>query len=146
MESSNKVKVRTVKQKRFIKEYIKSGGNGTKAAMVAYPGTTYSSAASIATRNLEKLDIATIFDNAGLTDEAIATTLNEARSATRDNGKPDWLPRLKASEMALKVRGHFKERIEHMGSVGVYPILGGLTKKEDKGAIEGVVVSDNVDK
>lgn len=146
MDTLKKLKPRTLKQKRFIKEYIKSGGNATRAAMIAYPNTTYNSAAVIANENLNKLDIIAIFDNAGLTDEAIATTLNEARSATRDNGKPDWLPRLKASEMALKVRGHFKEKIEHMGSVGVYPILGGLTKKEDKGAIEGVVVSDNIDK
>ena len=141
MGAINKHKPRTIKQKRFVKEYIKSGGNATQAAMVAYPNAGYQTAAAIASNNLKSLDIVAIFDKAGLTDEAIAKTLYKASRAKKDNGHPDWLPRLKASEMALKVRGHFKERIEHMGAVGVYPILGGLSKdKEEPKSIEGQIV------
>jgi hypothetical protein len=139
----NKVKPRTVKQRRFIKEYVKTG-NATTAALIAYPNATFTSAQQIASVNLKKLDITAIFDQAGLTDQRIAKTLYRAFFAKRPDGKPDWLPRLKASEMALKVRGHFKERIEHMGSVGVYPILGGVSKSKDM--IEGQMVNDDSSK
>ena len=134
---------RTIKQRKWAKALIETG-SPTEAARIAYPGTTEITIRTIASENSKKLDITAVFDKAGLTDYWIADTLYGAMSATRDNGKPDWLPRLKASEMALKVRGHFKERIEHMGAIGVYPILGGLSKGKD--VIEGVEVVDKVDK
>ena len=132
---------RTIKQRKWVKEYIKTG-NATEAARVAYNGITNRTAQQVGFENASKLDITAIFDRAGLTDARIANTLYRAMRAKRSDGKPDWLPRLKASEMALKVRGHFKERIEHMGAVGVYPILGGLSAKTTTdGAENGVVVS-----
>lgn len=127
---------RTIKQRKWVKELVKTG-SPTEAARIAYPGITENTVRTIASENTKKLDITAIFVKAGLTDYYIARTLKRAMYAKKDNGKPDWLPRLKASEMALKVKGHFKERIEHIGAVGVYPILGGLTKKEDTPMIQG---------
>lgn len=127
---------RTIKQRKWVKEYIKTG-NAVEAVRRAYPGIADSTVSKVASTNAKILDITEVFQNAGLTDYYIARTLKRAMYAKKDNGKPDWLPRLKASEMALKVKGHFKERIEHMGAVGVYPILGGLTNKDNTAIIEG---------
>ena len=44
----------TLKQKRFAHEYVKNGGNATKAALEAYDGVDYSSAKSMAMQNLQK--------------------------------------------------------------------------------------------
>jgi phage terminase small subunit len=43
----------TIKQRRFLKHYLKSG-NGTQAALVAYDVTDANTAKSIATENLRK--------------------------------------------------------------------------------------------
>lgn len=40
----------TPKQDAFIREYIANGGNGTKAAQVAYDTNSYNSAQSIAAK------------------------------------------------------------------------------------------------
>lgn len=135
-----KYKPRTMKQKKWAKAYIETGSS-IDAVRQAYPNITRSTAETISHDNMQKLDISHIFEKAGLTDDYIAKTLYRAMRAKRPDGKPDWLPRLKSSEMALKVRGHFKERIEHMGAVGVYPILGGISKGEDKPMIEGEEVA-----
>ena len=44
----------TYKQKAFVKEYIKTKGNGTKAALRVYGTTSKDTAKSIASDNLEK--------------------------------------------------------------------------------------------
>ena len=117
---------KTIKEKIFVDNYIKTGSPHA-AALAAY-NVSDKNASALAYTTLKKLDISTIFEKAGLTDDAIAQTLRDAMGALRGKDMPDWLPRLKATEMALKVKGHFKERIEHSGSVGVYPILGGASK------------------
>ena len=63
----------TPKQDAFIREYIANGGNGTKAAQVAYDTNSYNSAQSIASQNLDKPVIAEALiktmRRAGITDE-----------------------------------------------------------------------------
>ena len=44
----------TVKQAKFVKEYVKNDGNGTKAALKAYDAKDETVASSIATENLRK--------------------------------------------------------------------------------------------
>lgn len=141
---------KTIKEKAFVREYMANGGNGVQAIKATYNPKNTNVANHLAYKNLQKLDISAIFDKAGLSDDAIAQTLRDAIGATNRMGQPDWLPRLKSAEMALKVKGHFKERIEHSGAVGVYPILGGASKgAAATGTIdsigaggEGVEVSD----
>lgn len=54
----------TLKQKRFIAEYLKNGGNGRQAALIAYPNQTSHSANVQATQNLNKPSIQAEIDKA----------------------------------------------------------------------------------
>lgn len=47
----------TPKQATFVKEYVKNGGDGTKAALIAYDTNGENSAHSIAYSNLRKVTI-----------------------------------------------------------------------------------------
>lgn len=44
----------TLKQKAFVKEYVKNGGNGTQAALKTYGTDDYKTAQNIASENLSK--------------------------------------------------------------------------------------------
>jgi hypothetical protein len=47
----------TIKQKKFIDEYVANNGNGTQAIIKAYPNVTYDSARMMASDNLSKPNI-----------------------------------------------------------------------------------------
>ena len=126
---------KTVKERKFVKEYLKNGGNATQAAMKAYDASSYNSAHVIGAENIRKLTISDILDKAGLTDEKIGSVLTEAAEATkpisatsgRDASEasmdfievPDWNARLKSIELAGKMKGHFIEKREdkHSGNI-----------------------------
>lgn len=113
---------KTIKEKKFVKAYIESG-NGTQAAMKAYDVKDPNSASSIASENLRKLDISTLMDNRGITDERLLDKLNEGLEATRSisaiagteaNGGtvdfvdvPDYAIRHKYLETGLKLKNKF---------------------------------------
>lgn len=138
---------KTIKEKKFVKEYIKNGGNATKAAKKVYDTTSYNSSANIGYQNLKKLDFPAILDRAGITDDFIAKTMKEGMEAIKPisavNGKdageasmdfidvPDWQARLKATELATKAKGHLKDKIEHSGEVKMVPILGGISNNDN---------------
>lgn len=44
----------TLKQKAFVKEYVKNGGNGTQAALKVYDTDDYKTAQNISSENLSK--------------------------------------------------------------------------------------------
>jgi hypothetical protein len=64
----------TIKQRRFLRHYIKSG-NGTQAALVAYDVTDANTARSIATENLRKpalrTALAALLETQGLSNRAL---------------------------------------------------------------------------
>jgi phage terminase small subunit len=102
----------TPKQKRFAKEYVRTG-NGAKAARKA--GYPERSAASVASENLTKPNVAEFVASLsaeadivkGLTIEQIAAmTLKEAQHADHAGA------RVRAQELLLKWKGAFVERIE----------------------------------
>lgn len=51
---SKKLRPLTLKQKKFVAEYVKNGGNVTKAALSAYPNQNYNSAHVQGHENLQK--------------------------------------------------------------------------------------------
>jgi Terminase small subunit len=63
---------KTLKERRFVKEYLKTG-NATEAVRQAgYNVTSVSSATTVANINMTKLDMSSWFEKAGLTNEVIA--------------------------------------------------------------------------
>lgn len=130
---------KTIKEKKFVKEYLKTG-NATEAAAKVYDVSTRDVARNIGSQNVAKLSIEDELDKAGLTDGKIANTLNEATEAQKivssyNTNKesnagtddfieiPDWQARLKAIELASKIKGHLKDRLEHNGNITLNTLI-----------------------
>lgn len=139
MDQSKKTKrpPKTIKEKKFLQEFIKTG-NATEAASRVYDVKNRKNARAIGTETLAKLDITEIMEKKGLTDEKITDTLIEGMEATkpisavggRDASEasmdfidvPDWTNRLKATELASKIKGHLKDKMVHEGEIKVTEI------------------------
>ena len=142
MRSTTKRPPKTLKEKKFLKIYAETG-NATEAAAQVYDVKDRDSANALGSETLAKLSIVDILDKAGVTDEKIAQTVLDGMEANKPisavAGKdaseasvdfidvPDWTNRLKATELASKMKGHMKEKVEHSGSI-VMPIYGGKSK------------------
>lgn len=101
---------KTLKEKRFVKAYLETG-NGVAAVRAAgYDVSSYSSAGSIATENLQKLEMERYLDAAGLTLETMAQ--NTARIALTAQKRDqfsgemyeDNAAQLKGMEFAARLR------------------------------------------
>lgn len=123
---------KTIKEKKFVKEYIKTG-NATEAAARVYDVINRESAGAIGGENLRKLTIVEIMEQNGLTDEKITKTLNDGMDATEIDitGKevPVWTARLKATELASKIKGHLKDKLDHGGKVDIKVTVEDVTDK-----------------
>lgn len=140
MDQSKKTRrpPKTIKEKKFLQEFIKTG-NATEAASRVYDVKNRKNARAIGTETLAKLDITEIMEKKGLTDEKITDTLIEGMEANKtvrssDPSKesdaesndfidiPDWQARLKATELASKIKGHLKDKMIHEGEIKVTEI------------------------
>lgn len=115
MATTTKPKTRkrkpTEKEKKFIKAYVKNGGNGAKAALDAYETKDPRRAATIATKNLQKPKIRDMLkeelNRQGITLERALQPISKALVATKkdiDGSVVDDLDtQLKGSDRALKL-------------------------------------------
>lgn len=117
---------RSPREKRFIREYIKTG-SVTKAAMHAYENATYESARTMGSRILKKIDIYTVLEKHGITDKLVTQTLKDAMMASDADSLPLWDVRLKAIEIVNKLKGHYKQTVTQELQAGPVPLLGGAT-------------------
>jgi len=96
-----------LKQKAFIAEYVKNGGNGVQAALKVYDTSDYNTANQIARDNLQKptiwREIAKAAEKVGLHVEDALRTVKEGIRAEDPKGNPQWGARLRASDMTLKL-------------------------------------------
>ena len=110
----------TVKQKRFVKEYVKNDGNGTRAALATYNTTDLDTARAIGSENLAKPSIKEAIEQAlikhEITMDAAVKPIADGLHATREImttkgtiSQADHSVRLKASGMALKLMGAEKQ-------------------------------------
>ena len=104
---------RTVKEKKFVKEYINNGGNATQAALKVYDVTSMGSAKLIGHENITKLNLDHYFAAAGLTDEVaaqnivrIALTAKKRDQYSGEITDNDEL-QFKATSEALKMQGKY---------------------------------------
>lgn len=73
---------KTIKEKKFVKEYIKTG-NATEAAMRTYDVKDRKNANALGTETLAKLSISDLMDNKGLTDDKLLDKLDEGLLSNR---------------------------------------------------------------
>jgi hypothetical protein len=137
----------SLKQKRFIAEYLKDG-NGTKAALVAYDTKDYFTANAIAVENLQKPSIENAIAEA-LPDELLKERhlelLNkrEVVSYKKDDGtyeremidQPDTMAVSKGLDMAYKIKGSYAPEKQIIAHAFVLP-------DEEKSRIDNIL-NDN---
>lgn len=85
----------TLKQKAFVEEYVRNGGNGTQAALKTYNTDDYKTASAISVENLEKpLIIEELVKTArrlGVTEEKIVSPVIDA---------------LDSQDLDMRLKGH----------------------------------------
>jgi len=130
MKSDKPTKTRrpTVKQERFIKEYAANGGNGTKAALVAYDTDEPRTAQTIASENLSKpmvrREVDLLMRQVGLTTRKALIAVDDAIQATRPStttkdgtvieGGPDHAIRLRSADMTFKLKGAYPSKVQNI--------------------------------
>lgn len=122
---------KTLKEKRFVKEYIENGGNGTQAALKVYDTVRYDSAQRIGSENTSKLNIPDLFEKYGVTDELLVTKLKNGLSATKvvtsytepDKIVEDFGVQHSWWKDAMKIKGHLVDKPSITNNI-VIPILG----------------------
>lgn len=75
----------TIKQRKWLLEYIKTG-NATEAAMLVYDCKDRDSASNIGYENMRKLDYVDFMEEAGITDALLHQKLLEGLSANKQLG------------------------------------------------------------
>jgi len=141
-----KLRKLTMKQRRFVKEYIKSG-NQTLAAKRSY-NCNDDTARSLGSSNITKHNIKSAVIKAqekiGITDSFLAKTLKEGLKAKEtkffaDGGKVrdkrncvDYPTRAKYLEIGHKLRGNFIDRSEVNATVSVRDTLQDLVRERIK--------------
>lgn len=111
----------TLKQKKFAKAYIQTNGNGTKAAEIA----GYKHPMQQGSETLRKLDNNSYFlammDKAGLSERKLFKPIKDGLEANHvakyegevlPSDEPDHEVRMKASELAFKLRGKLNKKEE----------------------------------
>lgn len=100
----------SIKQREFVKEFIKARGNGTQAALAVYDTDDPNVAHAIASENLQKPTIKRAIELAlervGLSDEYISELLREATVAGIGQ-KATNADSLRGIEMMLKLKDAF---------------------------------------
>ena len=101
----------TVKQRRFVREYVRTG-NGTAAALVAYETTDARTAHAIATENLHKPAVheavVELLDENGLSNERLAEIHAHYLALYRSDDPAEKALGLKALDMAYRLKGAYR--------------------------------------
>lgn len=152
----------TLKQRRWLEEYIKTG-NATEAAMQAYQVTSRGSAGQIGWENLKKLEGSELMESMGLTKRNVVQML--AVGLTRANKKvekrtikrkyddrdeieteyedvPDYATRHKYIETALKLNKMIGDNMQEI-DIGEINIFWGNPQENDENIIDAQIVPEN---
>jgi hypothetical protein len=124
----------TLKQRKWIKEYITTG-NATEAAMRTYDCKNRDSANAIGSENLAKLSFPELMEEMKLTDIALLNVGAEGLVAEKSDITgakiPDYPTRHKYWETLLKLKGKMRDQGNTTNvQINVVPILGGVTKND----------------
>ena len=125
----------SLKQKKFVKKYIESGGNATEAGLEAYNVKNRKSAQAVAYQTLDKPQVQEALELAlkknGITLDSI--TGEVATLAFEKDVRPTADTKLKASIELLKLLNAYPERVQKHLS---YSVRQNLTEKNFSELIE----------
>lgn len=110
----------TLKQRRWLKEYVECG-NATEAASRVYACKNRDSANAIGAQNLAKISIDILLEESGVSDAKLVRTLMEGMDATKPLGRanikvPDYHARHRFLVTALLLKNHLRNKREIMAN------------------------------
>lgn len=112
----------SIKQKKFIKNYILTNGNGTQSALEAY-NASYDSARTIAKENLQnpaiKEEITKQLDKAGLSLDVLHDYSLQAIKYNLNNGKPSQQAGISQLQFLYKLHNSLPNNVRKNMSVSV---------------------------
>jgi len=122
----------TLKQQKFVKEYLKDG-NGTRAAQIAYPKANYKTASVIASENLAKPNVVKSI-NEYLQEEGynVSESIKRLRKTAEKGAgvKARARDQIRADELLLKASGGFEKKEYPTTQYNFITYLEGLSFKE----------------
>ncbi|MBR0403098.1 terminase small subunit [Candidatus Saccharibacteria bacterium] len=99
----------TIKERKFLTEYVDNGGNGTQAALKAYDTNSANDAAVIASKVIKKPSVAEALKmelaRQGITIENVIAPVAKGLKAVREDGTDDYRTQLAAHDRAVKIMG-----------------------------------------
>jgi hypothetical protein len=112
----------TLKQRKWIKEYIKTG-NATEAAMRVYDCKDRNTAANVGSENLRKLQVNDLMEEMGLTDVALINIGVEGMTKANKQSItgeifPDYGTRRGYWETLLKLKGKLNDSKVQIAQAG----------------------------
>ena len=143
----------SIKEAKFLEKYLSGASLETCAKYAGFKGTTKHSMQQLGYLCLKNLDISMeeTLDRIGVTDEKLARRLDEALSAKKcyygsfqgqilKSAPYEDIPsRLKAVELAGRMKAHFVDRTELTGKDAgelVLQVMTRASKKKDKGTVD----------
>jgi hypothetical protein len=108
---------KTLKERKFVKAYIETGNAAESVRQAGYDVSTLSSATSIGHEKLTKLDLGSLLEKHGLTDDKMIEHLQEGMNAYKrsssftepDQLDPDFATRHKWWSSAANLKGWLKQ-------------------------------------
>lgn len=117
-EIEKKLDGKTIKQRLWLEEYLKTG-NSTDAAYNVYNCKNRIVACQIGNTNRKAVHISEILELIGLSDVNLAKTLIEGLQATY-KGQPNYTIRHKYLDTALRVKGHLSANTNENNDSGIH--------------------------
>lgn len=103
---------RTVKERKFVREYIRTG-SAIQAVKNVYDTKDSNNAAKLASKMSAKIDITSMLDRRGLSDEKLVEFLREGiEKPITSDGRSDYSTRHKYLETAFKLKGYWGDRMK----------------------------------
>lgn len=154
-----KKKDMTIKQRRWLKEYLDCG-NATQAAMKVYDCKDIESAGSVGWENLQKLDFKEFLERGGVTDHKLlnkildgleatrtVSAIKTSKQATADSTDfidvPDFSVRHKYLETSLKLKNRLNDQSSGGNTNVTFNIIAGGYVPRQRSANEASMGSDD---
>lgn len=130
----------TLKQRLFVQEYVKNGGNGVQAAAKTSNGKNYNTLKTYAKKSLRspivQEEIEKLLNEAGLSRRSTIRKLSLAADRGLQEGKATVSDALRAIDMSLRLHNLYPERVTKRLSYSVQKHLSNADYKDNKNLLK----------
>lgn len=124
-------KLRSLKQRKFIKEYVKSGNATQSAIKSGYsPKTAYSIGSELLSKPVIQSEIKEVLDKTGLTDEYLATGLKTAIDKGLSSDRKTLADGIRSIELVARLKDKFPAERKQIETKSLHLSLKGKSIEE----------------